>query len=191
MSDPGARLVDYVRQKKIDVIPVPGPSAVTSALSVSGFPGRSFYFAGFLPSKSSERKERLKQLSSVDTVLVLYEAPHRLMKTLADILSVMGNRRIFFAKEMTKSHETYLSTTVARLLEKLDGEKILGEITMVMEGSHEKEEYPADMEALKKIITCLVSEHKLSVKEASATLSGLMGIKRGIVYNMALQIRGK
>ena len=187
LSDPGARLVTRVRREGLCIIPVPGPSAVAAALSVSGFPCRSFYFAGFLPQKSSERIKRLQRLALMEDVLVFFEAPHRLIKCLKDILSVLGDRRLFLAREMTKRHETYLYSTVSRLIGNLEGQKIQGEITIVLEGGSGLEEKAFDAGLLEEILECLTGSRFLSVKQASRTLSELTGISRKDIYRLAIK----
>ena len=188
LSDPGARLVARIRRAGHEVIPVPGPSAVTAALMVSGFPCRSFYFAGFMPAKSSERIRRLKTLISVESVLIFFEAPHRLIKSLRDMLPVLGDRKIFLAREMTKRHETYLFSTVSGLIEELEGRDVKGEITLIVQGCSRREEKLPDNGVLEEIIRCLMSSRCLSVKQVSRTMSELTGISRGNIYRRALEI---
>lgn len=188
LSDPGARIVARVRRAGCEVIPVPGPSAVTAALMVSGFPCRSFYFAGFLPAKSPERIRRLKTLASIDSVLVFFEAPHRLIKCLRDMLRVLGDRKVFLAREMTKRHETCLLSTVSGLIEALGGRVVKGEITLIVPGCGKREKELPDANLLKEVIRCLMSSRCLSVNQVSKTLSKLTGISRGNIYNLSLEI---
>ncbi len=188
LSDPGARLVDKVREEYFRVIPIPGPSALTAALSVSGFAGKSFYFAGFLPAKPGERVKALEKLASIETVIVFFEAPHRLIKSLGDILKVLGDRKAFLAREMTKAHETYLSASVSRLMEVLEGKEVKGEITLVVDARSPEKQAPMDQERLKNVLSCLLRGKRLPVKEASMLLSGLTGIKRSRIYSLALEI---
>ncbi len=188
LSDPGARLVAGIRSAGLEVIPVPGPSAVTAALMVSGFPCRSFYFAGFLPAKSSERIRRLKALDSIESVLVFFEAPHRLKKSLRDMLSVLGDRKVFLAREMTKRHETYLLSTVSGLGEMLGDRDVRGEITIIVQGCGSREEKFPDSGLLEEVIRCLISSRCLSVKQVSRTMSELTGVSRGNIYRLALEV---
>ncbi len=191
LSDPGARLVERIRQEHFRIVPIPGPSAVTAALSVSGFPGRSFHFAGFLPARTPERIRTLKKLASVETSLVFFEAPHRLLKSLKDILEVLGDRKIFLAREMTKAHETFILSHVSGLIEMLHGKDVRGEITLVVEGSKNVEETPYPEEPLKEVMPYLLGRECLSLKEASGLLSRLTGIGRGRIYKLALEIKRK
>ncbi len=189
LSDPGARLVALLRKSGVEIVPVPGPSAATAALSVSGFPGRSFHFAGFLPSRAAERRQRLQDLLAIETVIVFFEAPHRLLKSLRDILEILGDRKIFLAREMTKSHETCIFATVGGLIKILEKEKIRGEITLVLEGAGRREKRAVDTELLESALRSLLEGEKISVKEASRLLSKLCGTRRSLIYNMALDLQ--
>ncbi len=189
LSDPGARLVERVRERGVEVIPIPGPSAITAALSVSGFVARTFYFAGFLPPKPGQRRRYLQGLSSMETIMVFFEAPHRLMKSLNDMFSILGDRKVFLAREMTKCHETYISSSISGLINGLEGEEgIKGEITLVVEGSPGGH-HPFDQALAKKVLDCLLGRRYVSVKEAVAMLSGLTGLNRSSLYEMALEAK--
>jgi 16S rRNA (cytidine1402-2'-O)-methyltransferase len=132
ISDPGYRLVRACREHGIPVVPVPGPSAVTTAVAVSGLPSDEFLFVGFLPSKREARRRRMESLATVSATLVFYEAPHRLKKMLLDAAEVFGPRRAFLAREMTKLHEEYLSNTLDRLAAEAREQ---GECVVIVEGA--------------------------------------------------------
>ena len=104
ISDPGYLLVNKARNQKIEVLSIPGPSSTTSALSISGLPSEKFYFEGFLPKKKGKQK-RIEYLSQLDSTVVLFESPYRLIKTLEKLLTVMGNRHISVCKEISKINE--------------------------------------------------------------------------------------
>ena len=104
ISDPGYLLVNKARNEKIDVYSIPGPSSSIAALSVSGLPSEKFYFEGFLPKKKG-RQKKIKQLSELNSTIIIFESPHRLLKTLTDLLSVMGNRHVSVCKEISKINE--------------------------------------------------------------------------------------
>ena len=104
ISDPGYLLVNKARNQKIEVFSIPGPSSTTAALSISGLPSEKFYFEGFLPKKKGKQK-RIKYLSQLDSTIVLFESPYRLIKTLERLLTVMGNRHISVCKEISKINE--------------------------------------------------------------------------------------
>ena len=134
VSDPGFRLVQGAIEAGIEVIPIPGPSAHVAALVVSGLPTDSFHFFGFLPPKGSKRNKRLEEVNGVRGTIILYEAPHRLLRTLGDILDVCGDRPIVVARELTKMYEEVIRGPISEVLEELEGKKIKGEITLVMAG---------------------------------------------------------
>ena len=128
----GYKLVNNCRQLNIEVISIPGPSSLISALSISGFPTDSFYFEGFLPKKKG-RKTKFEFLSSIPSTVVLFESPYRLVKTVNDILSFMGNRQICICKELTKVYEEVMFgcvTDILILLSKID--KLKGEYVIII-----------------------------------------------------------
>lgn len=131
ISDPGFLMVRTLREKGFTVLPIPGPSALTAALSVCPLPVNSFLFAGFLPHKKG-RKTRLEQLSSLGATFVLYESPYRVRKLLGELALLLPDAEIFIAREMTKIHEEYLSGSVETIIEKLPEEKVRGEFVVVV-----------------------------------------------------------
>ncbi len=131
ISDPGYALVHEACAKQSKIIPVPGPSAVTTALSVCPLPVHNFFFAGFLPHKKG-RKSKLEFLASLQSTVVLYESPHRISKLLNEIESVFPCSEVFIAREATKLHEEYLSGTPAEMVERFKGEKSRGEFVVVV-----------------------------------------------------------
>lgn len=134
ISDPGYRLVRLAIENGIPVIPIPGPSAIITALSTSGLPTDAFLFKGFLPHKSKRRREILQEVKEVRETLIFYESPHRLLKTLNDIYEILGDRNIVLARELTKVFEEILRGRVSELIEKIRGRKLKGEITLVVSG---------------------------------------------------------
>lgn len=137
ISDPGHRLVDRVRHAGFDVVPVPGPSAVTAALSVSGFPG-PFTFLGFLPRKKGKRRAVLLSYAARPENLIFYEAPHRVHATLADLGELLVGRKLVIARELTKKFEEVLWGETRELAERLADVPLKGEITLVITGKEEK-----------------------------------------------------
>lgn len=129
ISDPGYRLVRMAREEGIEVLPVPGPSAIIAALSVSGLPTDRFIFEGFLPRKEGKRRRRLQELAEFEGSIILYESPHRIERTLKEILEVMGDRRVFIGREMTKMHEEYIFGWLSEVMERV---KPRGEIVIVV-----------------------------------------------------------
>ncbi len=138
VSDPGFRLVREAIRHNMSVVPAPGPSAVITALSVSGLPTDTFLFIGFLPHKLKKRRDILKQLEEERETLVCYESPHRISEALKDILDVLGDREIVLAREMTKVYEEIFRGRVSEILTWIRERKLKGEITLVISGKTRK-----------------------------------------------------
>ncbi len=132
ISDPAYRLVQAAIERGVEVIPIPGATALISGLIASGLPTDSFFFAGFLPPKQQARRIRLEALQTIRATLVLYEAPHRIREMLADALDVLGNRAAVVARELTKLHEEFLRATLSELIERLSEPR--GEMVVVIAG---------------------------------------------------------
>lgn len=132
ISDPGYKIVKECLTRNIRVVTIPGPSAVISALSISGLPTDKFSFIGFLPKKGGQRNELLKTFGNLDATLIIYESPFRVLKTLADIHSVLGNRYVSVVKELTKLHETTFCGKVEELLEILPTRNLKGEFVILV-----------------------------------------------------------
>jgi 16S rRNA (cytidine1402-2'-O)-methyltransferase len=137
IADPGRLLVRAALEQGLEVIPLPGPNAVAALLSASGLPADRYVFDGFLPHRAGERRRRLRDLASEKRTVVLFETPHRILDTLADIEEVLGPRKLVLGRELTKIHETILHGTAAELAERL-GENVRGEITLVLSGAEGK-----------------------------------------------------
>jgi 16S rRNA (cytidine1402-2'-O)-methyltransferase len=136
ISDPGYRVVQAAIEADIRVIPIPGPSAVDTAVVASGLPTDSFLFYGFLPSKSSQRVKALEALVSEKSTLVFYEAPHRLLRTLDDARTVFGDRSAVVARELTKAYEEFLRGTLSELHAVLAArDSVKGEIVLLVAGA--------------------------------------------------------
>lgn len=138
ISDPGEILVKAARKAGLEVIALPGPNAAITALSASGLSTRYFYFEGFLPVKGPERKERLAFLQNFPHSMIIYEAPHRLAKTLKDLIQYLGAERLIcLARELTKKYETYLLLSLNEALAEIKREKARGEYVLILEGQKE------------------------------------------------------
>ncbi len=131
ISDPGFALVRAAKKLPAKVIPVPGPSALTAALSVCPLPVHNFFFAGFLPHKKG-RKSKLEFLASIESTVVLYESPHRIIKLLKEIEANFPGSEVFIGREITKLHEEYLCGTPSEMIERFGGEKTRGEFVVVV-----------------------------------------------------------
>jgi 16S rRNA (cytidine1402-2'-O)-methyltransferase len=134
VSDPGALLVAAAHEAGIRVSPVPGPSAVAAILSASGFAGDRFVFDGFLPAREGERRKRLRSLADETRTVVVYEAPHRLRASLADMAEVLGGRKLVLGREITKVHETLLRGSAGEVLDALGEGEVKGEIAIALSG---------------------------------------------------------
>jgi len=134
ISDPGNKFVEAAMKEGIQVIPIPGPSAVISALSISGFPSDSFIFYGFMPHKKG-KQTLIKKIAQSDITSVFYESTHRIIKTLEMMKEIIGNEReIVVARELTKKFETIYRGTILGVLEGLSQDKILGEFVVIVRG---------------------------------------------------------
>jgi 16S rRNA (cytidine1402-2'-O)-methyltransferase len=134
ISDPGFRLIQSAIENQIPIIPIPGPSAVIAALSVSGLPTDAFLFKGFLPHKSKKKRDLLMQLEDVRETLIFYESPHRLSETLNDIFDILGDREMVLTRELTKVYEEVLRGKVSDIQSQIGERKLKGEITLVISG---------------------------------------------------------
>ncbi len=185
ISDPGYELISSCRREKIPVIPVPGPSAAITALVGSGLPSDSFFFAGFLPSRKAARRRLLEELATIPATLVLFEAPHRILAALEDMVVILGSRRASLARELTKIHEEWLHGSLAELLSLLRSRpRIQGEITLVIERG---EVEPAAAECPASIKLHLEEEivkTGLSRNEALKSIARQRGISRKEAYDL-------
>ena len=190
ISDPGFYLVSQVRQAGLVVVPIPGASALTAALSVSGLPSDRFSFEGFLPAKSSQRLTSLKKLSEESRTMIFYEAPHRIKASLMGMLESFGsNRTAVLAKELTKSFESVQSGTFDELLRWLeeDEARTKGEFVILVRGAEVRENMvSAETEHLMKV---LMSE--LPLKQSAALASKISGIKKNELYELGLTLKDK
>ena len=133
ISDPGAHLVDCALSNNLKVVSIPGPSAVITALSVSGFSADEFTFVGFLPRKGKRREEALESLAQETRVAVIYESPYRLTRTLSDLVPVLGgDRKVVVTRELTKLHEEIIKGTLEEVREEFSQRTVKGEITIVV-----------------------------------------------------------
>jgi 16S rRNA (cytidine1402-2'-O)-methyltransferase len=137
LSDPGAVLVRRVRDAGFDVVPVPGPSAVTALLSVAGIPGKGFYFEGFLSPKRGRRRRRIEELVALEEPFVLYESPFRIIKLFTDLADMCSQRPVLIGREITKMHEEFIEGTCEAVYEKLvknaeNGRNLRGEFCVLV-----------------------------------------------------------
>ncbi|MEP7137127.1 MAG: 16S rRNA (cytidine(1402)-2'-O)-methyltransferase [Chloroflexota bacterium] len=181
INDPGYELVKAALASNFDVVPVPGPSAPVTALAVSGLPTDSFLYLGYLPSKTSDRHKRLQEVESYPYTLIFFESPHRIIESLEDILSVLGDRRICVAREMTKMFEEYWRGTVSGAVEYFKSQTVRGEFTLVIEGKKKEESGKWTEEVLLAAIEKELLSEK-SAKEISVVLAEQSGWNKKEVY---------
>ena len=136
VSDPAYRVVVAAIDAGVEIIALPGPTAIIPALTASGLPTDRFFFEGFLSPKDGARRNRLEKLKEFEHTLVFYESPHRIAKTLAAMRDVLGDRKACLAREISKKFEQYLRGTLTELIERLDSVKLKGELVLVVEGHH-------------------------------------------------------
>jgi 16S rRNA (cytidine1402-2'-O)-methyltransferase len=188
ISDPGARIVDAVRAAGLRVIPLPGPAAVIAALSAGGLLDERFHFVGFLPAKASQREQALRELRQLPATLVFYEAPHRIVETVAALASVFEPaRQIVLARELTKLFEQVHRCTLTDAGGWLaaDPNRQKGEFVILLEGaSPAGDENAAEAE---RVLAILLKE--CPVKQAAALAAQITGQKKNALYERALRMK--
>jgi 16S rRNA (cytidine1402-2'-O)-methyltransferase len=181
INDPGYELVKAALAANFDVVPVPGPSAPIAALTVSGLPTDSFLYLGYLPHKASERRKTAEQVVNLPYTLIFLETPHRIVDSLEDLLSVLGDRPICVAREMTKMFEEYWRGAISGAIAHFKSKTPRGEFTLVVAGKTKEERSAWTKEALLKAIKQELKKDK-SAKEISAELAEVSGWNKKDVY---------
>jgi 16S rRNA (cytidine1402-2'-O)-methyltransferase len=187
ISDPGFHLVRQAREAGIRVSPVPGPCALIGALSAAGLPSDRFAFEGFLPAKVHGRRQRLEALAQEERTWMVYEAPHRLLECLEDMLLVLGpTRHVVLARELTKTFETLHGAPLIELVEFVRGDpdQQRGESVLVVEGAATRADDEMAPETL-RVLDLLLEE--LPVKQAAALAARITGEKKNRLYQLALE----
>jgi 16S rRNA (cytidine1402-2'-O)-methyltransferase len=185
ISDPGYELVVAAHERGILVVPIPGASAFISALAVSGLPTDACHYLGFLPRKAGDRKRLLESVAAERVTLAAYEAPHRLIEALHDILSVLGNRRIAVCRELTKLHEEVFRGTVQEAIDHFIAPR--GELTLIIEG-RTGESPQADIGEASARLRQLRGSGA-TAREAVAQVASETGISRRELYRLWLKLR--
>ncbi len=188
INDPGYELVCAAVDAGVRVVPMPGASAVTSAIAVSGLPIERWAYLGFLPRKRAERKRLLESLASEKSTLVVFETPHRLKAALTDILEALGDRRIAICRELTKLHEEIFRGVVSEALTHFDSPR--GEFTLVIEGGAEAEPDESQQEAEAREMLSRLRGEGVGAKEAVAQVARQFEIPRRRAYRLWLETRG-
>ena len=182
ISDPGYRLVQLAIEGGASVVPVPGASALIAGLVASGLPTDEFFFGGFLPSRSSARRARLKELTANPTTLIFYEAPHRIAATLRDAHEILDERKAVVARELTKLHEEFARGTLSELATKFTNEEARGEMVLIIDRAViEKEASGPTRKSISAIVDQLEKDgmdHRAALKKAAREL----GLSRDEAY---------
>ena len=183
INDPGYELVKAALASGFNVVPVPGPSAPIAALTVSGLPTDSFLYLGYLPHKTSERHKFVENIAGQPYTLIFLESPYRIVESLEDLLSILGDRRICVAREMTKMFEEYWRGNISGAVEYFKSQPARGEFTLVVEGKPKDEnEKWTEEQVLEAIKQELLNEK--SAKDISAELSIASGWNKRDVYRL-------
>nr|WP_289056994.1 16S rRNA (cytidine(1402)-2'-O)-methyltransferase [uncultured Psychrobacter sp.] len=191
VSDPGYQLVQAAHTAGVRVSPVVGASAAIGALSVAGLPSDRFSFIGFLPAKTHGRQKQLTALTTRTETLIFYEAPHRILASLADMAAIFGaDREVAFCRELTKTFETVHKSTLGNLIEfvKADDNQQRGEIVLVVAGDHTAQDAD-DISVHDALLQRLLED--LSVKKAAALAADITGVKKNALYQRLLELQAK
>lgn len=187
LSDPGYTLIRQAIASGVPVVPIPGPSAITAALSAAGLPTDRFVFLGFLPRKSAERRRVLEAVQAIPWTLVLFEAPTRAEATLKDLQAVLGERPIALMRELTKRYEEILRGTPKEVLAQAQGRRLRGEVTIVVGGGSPAATSAGDpQEELKALLAAGTLP-----TEAVRQVAKSHGLPRRVVYDLAVRLRAE
>lgn len=186
ISDPGYRLVREAVRAGINVVPIPGPSALTAILSASGLAVGAFVFEGFLPPKTRERRARLRELESESRNLVFYEAPHRLRDSLQDLFQILGDREVVLAREITKVYEEFIRGRLSQVKAEVERREVRGEIALIVGGA-EKQQCPPEDRLVVEIRK--LKARGMRVKEIAEILGEKYAYSKREVYRLALESR--
>jgi len=189
ISDPGAIVVDLLRKAGVNVVPIPGASAVITALSAAGITENGFLFYGFLPASGSQRRKTLELLKGYTTTLVFYEAPHRILECIEDLTSVLGGeRRLTIARELTKTYETFHRCALqeAKMWLESDLNQQRGEFVLLVEAA-EPVATAAISDDDERVLRLLLAD--LPLKQAVKLATEITGVKKNILYEFALKIK--
>ncbi|HWZ43375.1 MAG TPA: 16S rRNA (cytidine(1402)-2'-O)-methyltransferase [Candidatus Saccharimonadales bacterium] len=184
ISDPGYRVVTMALEQGIPVVPIPGASAALSALAASGLPTDAFEFRGFLPARSGQRRTALEELRATVHTVIVYEAPHRIMETLEDIVELLGpHRPVVIAREMTKMYEEFIRGGAGEVLEQVRGRDLKGEITLLIGKAGEQATIgEVEEQDLRTRLAAIMREQQLDEKAALKALAKERGMGKSELY---------
>ena len=193
ISDPGYILINLTLKNNIKIIPVPGVSALITALVVSGLPTDKFVFEGFLPRKIKERKRYYKSIENEERTIIFYETPHRLKKALKDMLDVWGERKIVIARELTKMYEEIIRGNLSQVITEINTKETKGEITLVVQGGIKKKENDI-IDFLKD--ECIMQEYLKKLKKQGYSNKDIikitqekLNIPKNLIYKKLLEMK--
>lgn len=186
ISDPGAVVVELCHQEEIAVSPIPGPSALTAALSCSGFSDGRFFFIGFSPAKKNQRRKLLDSLVHSQYPVVFYEAPRRIKGFLSEALESLGNREILWAREITKSYEEFRRSSLQELVDDKDNLTTKGEFVLIISPADNVKK--PEGENVEELLIWYRDNSDLSLKDTCRQLASDLGLSRSQVYQQALSI---
>lgn len=181
ISDPGSELVKEAIKEDIQVIPIPGPSALTTALVASGLNTDAFYYCGFIPVKSGSRKKYFESLENIKDTLIFYEAPHRLVDSLKDMLVIFGDRTICVARELTKKFEEFYRGSISEVISYYESKGVKGEITLLISGKQDIDTQKIEMNKLVENVENLVLKG-IPKKNAIKQVAGAYNIPKRELY---------
>jgi 16S rRNA (cytidine1402-2'-O)-methyltransferase len=188
ISDPGYHLVRIAVEAGISIVPVPGASAVITALSVAGMPSDRFAFFGFLPEKAGRRQSFLQKLKTLPMTLVFYESPRRIVDSLKDIRDILGDRDAAVTRELTKVFEEVIRGRVDELIAKLEKQDVKGEITLLVGGAPEKP--GAGDGEIEALFREMERQGEFSTRDLAARIAGELDLPRKRVYEVVLKLKG-
>lgn len=187
LSDPGFRLIRAAIVHEIPVVPVPGVSAVITALSASGLPMNRFLFQGFLPVKAVGRRQQLASLMMETGTIVFFESPGRLLKTLQDISDIMGNRHVVIGRELTKIFESFVRGTVHEAIQALQCRQIRGEITLLVSGCPDTKRQWSDDALLQRFQQLRRDASSLSHRDCVERVAAETGVQKSRIYKLTIK----
>jgi len=193
ISDPGYELINLALNNNIKIIPIPGVSALITALVVSGLPTDKFVFEGFLPRKIKERKKYFRSIENEERTIIFYEAPHRLKKALKDMLEILGDRKVVIARELTKLYEEIIRGKLSQVLTEISTKEVKGEITLIVQGGIKKKENSSTDFLMKEgIIEEYLKKLKnqgYSNKEIIKITQEKLNIPKNLIYKKLLEMK--
>ena len=188
VSDPGEELVALCAQAGVEVVSIPGPCALVTALAASGQPTGRFTFEGFLAMNKKNRRRHLESLREEERTMIFYEAPHKLPATLKDLAEVFGPERpVSLCRELTKLHEEIVRTTLGAAAERYQAESPKGEFVLVVRGAEPQEEEPATLEDGLDRVRALQEKEDLSLRDAVKRAAKELGLSRNELYRAAVE----